>query len=508
MANVGKGPSGYTLNGRDNGSPGFQQLGTNANLTQYGLVVAQGNDPFTVTSAATDGQVMIGATGAEPDFGTITSSDGSLLFSAGANSLSITVAGGSTVGKTITGDSGGALSPTSGNWNIVSTATNGIDTSGSGSTLTVAMATPYADGDFEFRSATSGQTRQLLISNTSDTADSQAKITTSIAGTSAGDTWIEHVLGSTIAYATGIDNSDSDKLKFTYAAAATANPSTANPVWEFTGGTGFNYANTTSSLGIGIGVDPTTLYPLHINKSADTLIGLQINNPSTGTAAHAGISFLVHDTATASSIRAFPDNSTVNAVFRERLVFQSDGETAANSGFVLNHGIAGGTYFVEDSATVENARITSAGISFDGGTNSLGTYTQGSWTPTLTGSTVPPDTITYTSQVGRYTRIGNTVTCHCTVVVNAFTLGSGSGQLRLQGFPFTAANVTNLTPMCPVQMQGIAFDASAAYVVGQMQLNSMSLAFIEVFTNAAVQVTSLSDLAAGDSIRLTITYQV
>lgn len=53
----------------------------------------------------------------------------------------VTLAGGG-AGQTITGDSGGALSPTAGNWNIL--GLSGSKTSGSGSTLTV-KSPPYAD---------------------------------------------------------------------------------------------------------------------------------------------------------------------------------------------------------------------------------------------------------------------------------------------------------------------------------------------------------------------------
>jgi hypothetical protein len=49
---------------------------------------------------------------------------------------------GSGVGQTITGDSGGALSPTAGNWNIL--GLSGSKTSGSGSSLTI-KSPPYAD---------------------------------------------------------------------------------------------------------------------------------------------------------------------------------------------------------------------------------------------------------------------------------------------------------------------------------------------------------------------------
>lgn len=51
------------------------------------------------------------------------------------SNLGFVTASGTGLGKTITGDSGGALSPTAGNWNILGLA--GSKTSGSGSTLTV-----------------------------------------------------------------------------------------------------------------------------------------------------------------------------------------------------------------------------------------------------------------------------------------------------------------------------------------------------------------------------------
>lgn len=59
----------------------------------------------------------------------------------GVNTIDFSLDG-SVVGQTITGDSGGALSPTSGNWNVL--GLSGSKTSGSGSTLTV-KSPPYAD---------------------------------------------------------------------------------------------------------------------------------------------------------------------------------------------------------------------------------------------------------------------------------------------------------------------------------------------------------------------------
>lgn len=69
-----------------------------------------------------------------------TSSNNSITITTGAGTLDF-ITNGSAVGSTITGDSGGALSPTAGNWNILgaSTAagTSPVSTAGAGSTLTI-----------------------------------------------------------------------------------------------------------------------------------------------------------------------------------------------------------------------------------------------------------------------------------------------------------------------------------------------------------------------------------
>lgn len=82
------------------------------------------------------GQLWIGsATSPHVVLGTLGSSDSSITWTLGNGTITGQVAGGATVGKTITGDSGGALSPTAGNWNVL--GLSGSKVSGSSSTLTV-----------------------------------------------------------------------------------------------------------------------------------------------------------------------------------------------------------------------------------------------------------------------------------------------------------------------------------------------------------------------------------
>lgn len=138
MANVGTAAAGKTLIGTGNTSSStFADIGTSSGLTQFGVVIAEGAGAFQASNAGTDGQVLLGATGANPAFASLASSDSSITFTPGINSLNLTVTGGATTGKTITGDSGGALSPTAGNWNILGSGS--ITTSGSASTLTVEL---------------------------------------------------------------------------------------------------------------------------------------------------------------------------------------------------------------------------------------------------------------------------------------------------------------------------------------------------------------------------------
>ena len=95
----------------------------------------------TVTGQVTlNGQLLIGST-ATPNIrvGTLTAGTG-ISVTNGSGSITIAVDG-SVVGETITGDTGGALSPVLGNWNILASTlgpgTSPVATAGSGNTLVV-----------------------------------------------------------------------------------------------------------------------------------------------------------------------------------------------------------------------------------------------------------------------------------------------------------------------------------------------------------------------------------
>ena len=91
----------------------------------------------------------------------------------------------------------------------------------------------------------------------------------------------------------------------------------------------------------------------------------------------------------------------------------------------------------------ERARFLSGGgLTFNGDTaaaNALDDYEEGTYTPQIS-ATDGIGTLAYSTQVGTYTKIGNTVTFQLFIQVSS--KGTVAGTIRLT-LPFTAANVTN-----------------------------------------------------------------
>ena len=82
-----------------------------------------------------------------------------------------------------------------------------------------------------------------------------------------------------------------------------------------------------------------------------------------------------------------------------------------------------------------------SGGAYLGGTaaaNKLDDYEEGTWTPTITGSTTA-GAFTYAVQQGKYTKVGNSVALHCAIAVSA-TSTSPVGDMTITGLPFAVSS--------------------------------------------------------------------
>ena len=84
--------------------------------------------------------------------------------------------------------------------------------------------------------------------------------------------------------------------------------------------------------------------------------------------------------------------------------------------------------------------MNNGGISFNGETasaNALDSYEEGTFTPTFTPTSGAFDSITYSVQYGKYTKIGNRVDINIQISLSAVSVGTAAGVLVIAGLPFT-----------------------------------------------------------------------
>ena len=101
------------------------------------LLVTDGTSPFVVLGVAGNGQLPIGSIGSAPVLANITSLGGSITITNGPGSIDLATSG--SVAETLTGNSGGAVSPTAGNINTVGTGSITVVGSPGTSTLTTEL---------------------------------------------------------------------------------------------------------------------------------------------------------------------------------------------------------------------------------------------------------------------------------------------------------------------------------------------------------------------------------
>jgi len=88
-------------------------------------------------------------------------------------------------------------------------------------------------------------------------------------------------------------------------------------------------------------------------------------------------------------------------------------------------------------------RIDPNGLLFGSDTaaaNALDDYEEGTWTPTLTASSTNP-TVSYISNNGKYTKIGNV--CHASFQMRVSSHSSGSGTYQVSGLPFASVTANS-----------------------------------------------------------------
>jgi hypothetical protein len=136
----------------------------------------------------------------------------------------------------------------------------------------------------------------------------------------------------------------------------------------------------------------------------------------------------------------------------------------------------------------------------------LADYEEGTWTPTLALQTPGDSAFTYTTQLGFYTKVGRIVTVSAAITVSNFSNSTGTGNLRMAGFPFSNnatlqaatsnfASVNGFTTSYPNAAripngQSIAVLQSLSPIGAFVELNNLNVTSSSTFLFTGVYQTS------------------
>ena len=138
----------------------------------------------------------------------------------------------------------------------------------------------------------------------------------------------------------------------------------------------------------------------------------------------------------------------------------------------------------------------------------LNWYEEGTFTPTLTTDGTDFTSVSYTDQVGTYTRIGRSVSFSLVVYTSAVTKGSASGNVQIDGLPFVQSSSAS---RCSPSIGTVLLWAGDYPSAGEIQASSSKISLLKrAAANGTTSNSVVADVAtsAGNFIRISGTYFV
>jgi len=252
---------------------------------------------------------------------------------------------------------------------------------------------------------------------------------------------------------------------------------------------GSTKAIVTAEGNVGIGITPA--YKLHVSGALSRFH----RSHSTTTSALAVLD--VHAESTGAMADGFGPQI--------RFISEDSGdvENTAATLNVIRDGADTAAAFVFNAGASETVRMpSSGGITFNGDTsssNALNDYEVGTFTPTINASSV-----SYNTQIGRYTKIGNRV--FIDIYINISSISTTSSYSIILGLPF--ASSATYYPALTTKVNGFAWGGSATMLTFQVQPSATSIGAAGAYNNGGFNDVNANGLSAGDWIAVSGSYTV
>lgn len=171
--------------------------------------------------------------------------------------------------------------------------------------------------------------------------------------------------------------------------------------------------------------------------------GITVRADTTGATGNAGFVFGAQEAVTFTGNWCFYSDQATSSFHGGPWTMgdTTDSSSTTTGSLTVSGGVGiAKSVFIGAALNVTSLVTATAGVRLGSGTT-LANYVEGTFTPVIAGSTTA-GTQTYSVQVGRYTRIGNTVHFRLTVAISALD-GAAAGGTRITGLPFAANSTSN-----------------------------------------------------------------
>ena len=186
------------------------------------------------------------------------------------------------------------------------------------------------------------------------------------------------------------------------------------------------------------------------------------------------------------------------------ITLASDGTTTIPTVKATTQVLVGGVSSTANGGTLQ----ISNGITFPAtqsacsDANTLDDYEEGTWTPSISGSTTAGTTTYGGTRAGRYNKIGRQVTAFCSVVYTATT---GTGLLQIEGFPFAFPASDQYGQFCALEVSQFNWTGGTYLVVAPEAGTSYALIYGEADDAARVAQNITNETAV---FQFALTYYI
>jgi hypothetical protein len=136
--------------------------------------------------------------------------------------------------------------------------------------------------------------------------------------------------------------------------------------------------------------------------------------------------------------------------------------------------------------------------------NTLDDYEEGTFTPTISFVTPGNLTVVYSTQVGEYTKIGRDVRVSCNLITSTFTHSTASGNLLINGYPFTAASLSGQVSFGGASWQGIT-KANYTQMTPALSQGASQGTLQASGSGQGIQNIATGDMPTGGTVRIQFT---